>query len=303
MQIHWRKRWIALPVAIMGGVKLYQRLQHARPIIFPKDAPAPEREAHRRVAFAGAHNFRDLGGYPASAGRRVKWGLLYRSDNLSKLSKRDLQALNSLGLHRLIDFRADFEKSMAPNRLPGNSGFNVVELPVFDSNNKLGQELRERFISGNLDGIDADQLLHEANRQFVTEFTPQYRAFVHEVLAAAGRPIAFHCTAGKDRTGFAAAILLRLLGVAEETIIADYLISKRYSLKSRSRDIMLARVMRGAHAATIITKLSSVEPGYLQTAFATIDQEYGSFDAYLTDGLGLSATDIETLRSTLLEQQ
>jgi protein-tyrosine phosphatase len=293
---------LALLTLFIGGAGVYLWLTQAKPIIFPKDVPAAERETNRRVAFAGAYNFRDLGGYATADGFTVKWGVLYRSDNLAKLTDRDLAALNTLGLYRLIDFRADFEKAAEPNRLPTNPGFQVVELPIFDANSQLGQDIRDRIMNGDVTGIDADQLLVDANTQFASDFTPQFKAFLQEVQAADGKPVLFHCTAGKDRTGFAAAILLRILGVPQETVMQDYMLSKSYALEARARDIFILRLTKGEATARVVEKLSGVEAAYLQAAFATIDAEYGSFENYVRDGLDLDDADIADLRASLLEQ-
>jgi len=140
------------------------------------------------------------------------------------------------------------------------------------------------------------------NIQFATEFTPQFKAFIQEVLAAKGQPVLFHCTAGKDRTGFAAAILLRILGVPQETVMQDYMLSKPYALEARSRDIFILRLTKGEVTAGVVEKLSGVDATYLEAAFATIDAEYGSFENYVRDGLGLNDADVAALRASLLEK-
>jgi protein-tyrosine phosphatase len=185
--------------------------------------------------------------------------------------------------------------------LPPNLRFRVVELPIFDANSRLGLEIRERVKNGDLDGIDPAALLTEANIQFVTNFTPQFKVFVREVLAAQGKPVLFHCTAGKDRTGFAAAVLLRLLGVPQEIVTQDYLLSQANILSGHARDLALGRLMFGTAAVRVVEGLLSVNAAYLQAAFDTIDSMYGSFDAYARDGLGLHDTDIAALRAALLE--
>ncbi|RPH58443.1 MAG: hypothetical protein EHM81_09975, partial [Chloroflexi bacterium] len=89
-----KNSWVVLLVMITGGIGGYFLLTRPKPIVFPKDVPAAEREANRRMAFAGAYNFRDLGGYATADGSTVKWGLLYRADNLAKLTDPDLAFLN-----------------------------------------------------------------------------------------------------------------------------------------------------------------------------------------------------------------
>jgi protein-tyrosine phosphatase len=270
-------------------------------IVFPKDLPMAKREAHRRIGFSGAHNFRDLGGYRNSDGATVKWGLLYRADGLHHLSRRDVKALSRLGLARIIDFRAEFEQEKDPDRLPDDPKLKVVAIPIFDANSLLGKEVRERITAGKLDGLDPEGLLHEAYLQFVSQFTPQYRAFFQEVLAAEGKPILFHCTAGKDRTGFAAALLLSVLGVPMETIRDDYLLTQVYGQKVLAPLYFYVRLVRGKRAMEMVQRFAAARASYLQAAFDAIDSTYGSFEAYVREGLGLSDADLKRLRDSLLE--
>jgi len=165
----------------------------------------------------------------------------------------------------------------------------------------MSSSLRERIERGDLDGLDAAAMMIDANRRLATEFTPSYRRFIQEVLAADGAPVLFHCTAGKDRTGFAAAIVLRLLGVPEESIVADYLRSNAYSLAAHRRDLLLLRLMWGPAASALVRGLLGVDQAYLRAAFEAIDREYGSFEAYVRDGLGLGPAEIARLRAALLE--
>jgi protein-tyrosine phosphatase len=269
--------------------------------VFPKDLPATRRESHRRIAFSGAHNFRDLGGYETINGAHVKWGSIYRSDALQKLSKRDIRALASLDLQRVIDFRSDFERRKNPDRLPKNHDLQLIALPIFDENSKLGKQMHDRIVAGELDGIDPEAILIDTYYQFVTEFTPQFRAYIHEVIAAAGQPLLFHCTAGKDRTGFAAAILLRILEVPETTILHDYLITQVNMQKAFAGAFLLVLFLRGKRTMRLLQKLSGAIPEYLHSAFAAIDEQYGSFEDYVSEGLELSDADVKTLRTTLLE--
>jgi len=274
-----------------------------RPAPLPRHLPPEHREPGRRIPFDGLGNLRDLGGYQTTDGRTVRWGVLYRSDHLGRLSARDLRRLRHLELAVLVDFRSNAEKAAAPNRLPRGHGIKVVELPLFDdANDAMGVGLRARIERGDLTGLDAAALLIDANQRLATEFTPAYRQFVAELLAAKGAPVLFHCTAGKDRTGFAAAIVLRLLGVPEEVIVADYLRSKAYSLAARRRDLLLLRLFKGHELTALVRALLGVEEAYLQAAFDAIDREYSSFAAYARDGLGLSEADIRRLRDQLLEE-
>lgn len=274
------------------------------PAPLPRYQAPGRRQPGRRIPFRGAHNLRDLGGYPAADGRTVRWGAIYRSDHLGRLSARDLRWLRALELGVIVDFRSSAERAERPNRLPKAHAIRVVELPIFDDDASAitGSAFKERILRSGGADIDGAAALTEAYQALATTFTPVYRQFVAEVLAARDRPLLFHCTSGKDRTGVAAAILLRLLGVPAELILADYLRSNAYSLAARQRDLLLVRLLRGPTMAALGRTLFGVEAAYLHTAFAAIDSTYGSFEAYARDGLGLGESAIARLREALLER-
>jgi protein-tyrosine phosphatase len=162
------------------------------------------------------------------------------------------------------------------------------------------EEIFERIESGNFEGFDPDATMMEANRQFATEFTPQFKQFIGEILQAKGAPVAWNCSAGKDRTGFAAAILLRILGVDEATVMRDYMASREPSLESRKSTLWFLRTLKGEEAANKLAVLMGVEEVWLQTGFEEIEKHWGSFDNYIRQGLGLTDRDIAQLRDTLL---
>ncbi|MAT94654.1 MAG: tyrosine protein phosphatase [Halioglobus sp.] len=272
------------------------------PLQVPAQLPAPERAAHRLLNFEGIHNFRDLGGYPAADGRRVRWGVLYRSGTLAHATRQDLEGLAGLGLRTLVDFRSAQEKVEEPNRLPDPLPFEVVDIPTLDdANQALVGEIFARIESGDFDGFDPGATMISANRQFATEFTPQFRQFLQQVLAAQGAPVAWHCSAGKDRTGWAAAVLLRILGVPEDVVMRDYLASAAPSIESRSNQLRLLRLFKGDQAADKLAVLMGVEAPWLQAGFDEVQRSWGGFDAYVRDGLGLSEADVTRLRATLLQ--
>ena len=270
-------------------------------LIIPSELPAQQRDAHRVLNFEGIANFGDIGGYPTADGRQVKWGVLYRAANLSESSRADLEGLKQLHLKKLIDFRSSVEKEEEPNQLPEPIPFEVVEVPTLDEgNNAMAQDIMERIETGDFDDFDPDNLMLTANRQFATEFTPQFRQFIDEVQDADGAPVVWHCSAGKDRTGFAAAILLRILGVPQDVVMQDYLASKQYSLEARKFQLLLLRVFKGEKVADKIAVIMGVEAAWLEAAFDEIDATWGSFDNYVHQGLGLSDADIAKLQATLL---
>ena len=254
---------------------------------------------NRLLKIPGVSNFRDLGGYLTRDGRSVKWGQLYRSGHLADLTPRGLDLVTNLDLFAIIDFRSAYETQRHPDRVPEN--VQAFHLPVMDqANREMSQEIRDRIKTNQFDGFSPHVLITKAYRQFPTEFTPAYKSFIHTVLDASGAPVVWHCTAGKDRTGYAAAILLRLLGVDQKTIFEDYLLSDQYVKKLNKR--MLAVILaRGLKAYRMIKPLYGVQLDWLKAAFTKIDQEWGSFEIYIKDGLDLSSSDVAQMRNVLLE--
>lgn len=274
----------------------------SEPVILPASLPDEQRETHRIVNFEGVDNFRDLGGYRTADGRRVKWGTLFRSGTFAETSRADAQVLANMGLSALIDFRSTAEKDEEPNQLPNPAPFDIIEIPTLDGgDNSVADEIMARIEDGDFDDFNPDSFMIQANRQFVDEFTPQFSEFIQVLLQAQGKPVVWHCSAGKDRTGYAAAIILRILGVPMETIYTDYMLSKEPALAARQRELTLLRLLKGDVTADKLTVLLGVEREWLEAAFERIDSRWGSFDNYIKNGLQLSDAQILQLQNTLLE--
>ncbi|AQA19733.1 hypothetical protein BST95_17265 [Halioglobus japonicus] len=271
-------------------------------VIVPAQLPVSEREQHRTLNFEGIHNFRDLGGYRTEDGRTVRWGKLYRSANFHTASRADRQVLSDLGISKIIDFRSSAEKKQEPNKFPELPPFAVVEIPTLDGgDNDVATEIMARIEDGNMADLDPNAFMIAANRQFAYTFTPQFNQFIDEVGDSGDGAVVWHCSAGKDRTGYAAAILLRILGVPMASISEDYMLSNDYALEGRQGMLRVLRLFKGDEAADKIAVLLGVQPNWLEAAFAEIDARWGSFDNYVSQGLGLSTEQVEALRNSLLE--
>jgi protein-tyrosine phosphatase len=263
--------------------------------------PAEQREAQRLLPLDGAHNFRDLGGYSGADGRSVKWGLLYRSDALDSLSDEDQQLLQRLGLKQIVDLRSDFEKEEAPDVLPQSLKPYYKEHPV-DVEGTAVRDLMRAIIKGETEGLDLKNLLVTGNDAFVSSMLAPFRAHVHSLLNENNLPSVAHCTGGKDRAGFAAAVTLLALGVSREDIMHDYLLTNDYTrdeIKKREWMIRFGSLFQTDPAE--VRPLLGVEKRYLQAAFDAIDRIYGSDEAFLREGLQLSEQQIDQLRTRFLE--
>ena len=261
-----------------------------------------QRNGRRRVHLRGTHNFRDLGGYSGAEGRRLRWRVIYRSDHLASLKKSGLEHLNSLGLHTIVDFRSEGERERQPDRLPPGADIQIIELPLTNpAYPNAHVELGERIRDSNIEGLDSHEIILADYKRLATTHTPEIRQFMDNLLEAKGQPLLFHCTAGKDRTGFAAAITLRLLGVPEETILEDYLLSNDYTRWLRWMILTYLRLSRGKGVADFARPLSVARPQYLKAAFDALEAEYGSFDEYTHTGLGWGEEQVKQLKNHLLE--
>lgn len=260
---------------------------------------------NRHVSLAGQPNFRDLGGYAAGDGRRVKWGVVYRSGELSQLTHDDVGRLGELGIKAVVDLRSPEEVSArGQGRLP--PGARVVTLPIASSD--IFTKLIPMFLKGDFSELPPD-LLDKVNRVLVRDFTEQYAGLLRAVGDAANRPLVFHCTQGKDRAGFGAALLLSALGVPWETVLEDYLLSNRF--RKEENDKMLGMIRRFAGnlggpegeeiAFSRVEGLLYVKEQSLQAAHAEIIERHGSIEGFLTGGLGCSVEDLQRLRDDLLE--
>jgi protein-tyrosine phosphatase len=261
-----------------------------------KDNIALQNEEHRLLPMDGAHNTRELGGYTTTDGQTVKWGMLFRSDKLSDISDIDKEYLQNLGIKRIVDFRSEDEKSEDPDKIP--EGINYVEMPI-----RVDGAMRtkiEAVLRGETDR-EVKSFLIDANKEFVTSYTDVYEGFLRGLINN-GSPTLFHCTAGKDRAGFAAAITLIALGVSKEDVIADYMKTNTYTAERIEEVLGQIELMSLYQTdAEVLRPLLGVEQEYIETAFKTAEDKYGSLENFIREGLNISDEDIQKLRSQFLE--
>ena len=173
----------------------------------------------RSLPLAGATNFRDLGGYVGHGGQAVKWRRLFRSDHLAGLTSEDQALLADLGVARAVDFRGQAESAAYAYALPG-----VAYHPLHIEPTVVQRALELQRTGRQLTAQDAVDLMQDTYRGFVHDNAPRF-AELFRLLLASDTPTVFHCTAGKDRTGFAAALILLALGVRRDVVMHDYLLT------------------------------------------------------------------------------
>ncbi|MEM7410541.1 MAG: tyrosine-protein phosphatase [Myxococcota bacterium] len=281
----------------IGGLGACQSLAPPEERAVPALTETEVRDRH--LPLDGAANARDLGGYTTRDGRQLRWGVLYRSDTLGELSDDDLLYLERLGVRRIVDFRSELERDREPDRVPGGAA--VTWQPI--SGDGLDpRELQDQLMSGEITEEEASGWLIEGNRAFVTEFAPVYARFLRELAEPDATPTLFHCTAGKDRAGFAAALVLMALDVPRDAIMQDYLLTNDYLEPKTQRMLRLIRWASLFRADPVAVRpLFEARPSYLQAAFDTIDAEYGGVDRYLREGLGVDDAMLARLQANLLD--
>ena len=241
----------------------------------------------RHLNLAGASNFRDLGGYPAKDGRRVRWRQIFRSNHLGHLTEADIAALRPLGLKSAFDFRGTEERNLA---MCGLTEIAVHSLPIEPT---VVAALRARLAErGAVSATDALEVMRDSYRNYVRYSTPSFRTLFSHLIED-NAPLVIHCTAGKDRTGFACALILHTLGVPDDLIAEDYLLTNRFYRRDPSASSDLPDEVRQV--------LASVEASFLAAAFDSISADYGDLETYISDGLGIRAGERARLQQRYLE--
>jgi len=247
-----------------------------------------EAQDRRVLRLRGASNFRDLGGYGTQDGRRVRWGRLFRSDHLGRLTPEDEAVLAGLGLQRVLDFRGEQERAAVPNRLAAARHHALGIEPT------VVQRMQDLAAAGQrLNAGVAVELMRELYRALVHDQAHRYAEFFEHLLASE-TPLVFHCTAGKDRTGFAAALTLQALGVPREVVVQDYLLTNALyqppALPHTTDTPMEA-----------LAVLWRVQTDFLEAAFEALDADHGGMDRYLTQRLGVGTAARKALAEKYLE--
>lgn len=238
-----------------------------------------EFDRSRVVRLDGAHNVRDMGGFKTANGGTVRRGLVFRSDELSRLSDRDVAALSEIGIKTVVDFRSEDEMARFSDKCPRRTRL-------------LGLSIDSGDLAGVIDEVNEETgpgLMREINRSLVRRHADVYSDFFALLTSGADIPLLFHCAAGKDRTGFAAAMFLASLGVSREDILRDYMLSVEGAVKKYG-----AFLEREPQRSSIVI----VRPEYLNAAFKEIEASFGTTEKYLTEGLGV---DLDKMREIFVE--
>lgn len=261
----------------------------------PADTEPPIDE-RRIIALQGGRNFRDLGGYLTSDGRRVKWGRLFRSGSMAGLTPADYGSLSRLAIKTVCDLRSVQEVEAEPNRW-----CRVANIGYWTREHRASfGELRKVMTSGLATPEMARAAMLQGYRRLPFEQAPAHQELFSR-LAAGEVPLVFNCSAGKDRAGTAAALILSALGVSRETVVEDYVLTNRVVDLER---IFMATAHRSAlmdQASGIVSAVLRADPAYLHAALDAVEEKHGTVAAYVRDALGITEDASSAMRESLLE--
>lgn len=247
----------------------------------------------RRVRLQGTVNMRDIGGYTTKDGKMVKWKKLYRSADISHLTEADLDTLQQRHITYVVDLRGVNESKSAPDRLDKNTDYILCPAGSDQNLNNWMNQLAALRTGG-----DSMMKVYYANTTFLAD---RYKPFFDKLFSLPDQDaLLFHCTAGKDRTGIGAALLLYALGVPYQTIENDYLASNIY--RKESNAALVEQLVKFKHINQQVAEdVIAVKPGYLQATFDAIKGQFGSVDNFLRGFLGLDDAKLMVLKKKFVQ--
>jgi protein-tyrosine phosphatase len=268
-------------------------------IIVP-DASSPVRVAARLLPLEGGRNFRDIGGYQTKNGQYVKWGQVYRSGVMNDISDADYQLLDQLDIGTIIDFRSTQERASEP------TDWRVDSPKLFsrDYTDEGSAQLMDRLFAADATPAKMKQQMASLYFDIVLQHSAAYAVMFND-LAEKNEPLLYNCSAGKDRTGVATALILTLLEVPREDIVYDYSLSDDYvdfisEFTSESAQVNDAYSYLSQVPVELLEPLMASHPEYIESALDYLEKEYGSVMNYIRSELSVSDAEITAIRSRLL---
>jgi protein-tyrosine phosphatase len=265
------------------------------------------RQPGENIPIPSLLNLRDLGGWPTRDGGRVRWGQVYRSTDLSKLHGDGLAAFAELGIRAVYDLRTKVERTEHPDQVPEGTEQVVVDV-LADSTDAAPAKVIHALKDPDhgqklLGGERAVTLFGHGYREFVSlpSAHAAYRRLFTDLAQAEHRPALFHCTTGKDRAGWGAAALLMLLGVPDDLVMEEYLLTNRQLVPALQP--LFDRFAAQGGDREILLDILGVQQGYLEASLDEMRTRYGTIERYFADGLGIDASGQQALRDALVERR
>ena len=278
--------------------------------VLANPAFANELAYERVIHLDGTTNTRDIGGYQTSDQRTLRWGQIIRSENLSRLTASDFQKLEEIGVKTVIDLRTDREHDQAPTVWQGDNPPRFFHFPVGDAHNDWFNAQRKMMKRNRFTEDQALKHMVEGYRMIAEEGPPSYQKLMDVVLDKSNWPVLIHCNAGKDRAGVATTLILEALGVDREIIMEEFLLTnemarteeKAVFLAKESKKFSSGRISGKSPSASAWLPIVGVQAEMLEAFYASVDEQYGSMDAFLTV-LGVDQDARSELTASLTTEQ
>jgi protein-tyrosine phosphatase len=252
--------------------------------------------SERRVQLEGGVNFRDLGGYRTVDGRRIKWGRIFRSDHLGRLTDRDVLFLQKMEIRLVCDFRTPAEINKLPDRYPQGHQAKTLHLPVQHGESDPANTF-DRIKNGDINWMTEEYMITGYIKN-IENFAPMWSKFFESLAEPSHRPLVFHCTGGKDRAGVAAALFLLALGVPEETVIRDHGLSNLYI--AAVLETIYDRIRDMGVDPDGISAYFTAPPNAIKAVLKHLTDVYGSAANYLVKKSGIDKDLLTSLKNELL---
>ena len=276
----------------------------AQAVAAEPEALDPGQSVGRALAIASVPNLRDVGGYRTADGGVVALGLLYRSDTFNPMSDEDVEKLASLNLKNNYDLRTAPEVRAKPDRMPAGVQYHMLDV-LADAKSSAPAEIEAlmhepKKANVSLGDGKIEKMFTDAYREFISlpSARASYRTLFLALTDRGNLPAVFHCTTGKDRTGWAAAALLTLLGVPKDTVMADFMRTNEYTLP-QFKPVIDEFVAAGGERA-IANAVFGVKSEYLEASFGEMRKRYGTIEGYFSEGLGIGPGEQKALRDLYL---
>ncbi len=272
---------------------------------FPNELPY-----ERVIHLEGTSNTRDIGGYLTNDLRTLRWQQIIRSENLSRLTASDFQKLEEIGVKTVIDLRTDKEHDQSPTVWLGDNPPRFFHFPIGDAQNDWFKAQRRLMKRSSFTEEHSLEHMVDGYRMIAEVGPPSYEKLMDLVLDQSNWPILIHCNAGKDRAGVAVTLILEALGVDRETIMEEFLLTneigrseeKAIFLSKQSKNSRSARGLSRGPSASAWFPIVGVQAEMLEAFYASVDEQYGSMDAFLTE-IGVDQDARRALAASLTTEQ
>lgn len=248
----------------------------------------------RFINIKGAYNVRDIGGYPTKDGGTIKWQKVFRSGKISRIKTSENEKMAAMNIKTICDFRTLAEQEASPDSWYNLDNINHFPLPIGE-----GRLDRLDWMKNAAKGTGKNSYLYQANQRYVLHNAHRFRAFFEILLDENNYPLLYHCTAGKDRTGFASVLLLSALGVDKSTIMADYLLTNDYLNRFFWKEMEAVSAKNGFNLEKV-KPIFIADEIYIQGAYDAIEARYGTIVSYLETAINVGQKEIEKLKNMLV---